>query len=57
MSQRDIQININARSDQEARHVKLAIENFLKHFSNDEIISISKRIENPLVKAAIKSKL
>lgn len=57
MANKDVLVQVNVASDQEARHVQLALQNIVKNFTADELVSISKMIELPLVKLKIKSML
>jgi hypothetical protein len=57
MANKDVLVQVIVASDQEARHVQLALQNIVKNFRADELVSISKMIELPLVKLKIKSML
>jgi hypothetical protein len=57
MANKDVLVQVNVASDQEARHVQLALQNIVKNFTADELVSISKMIELPLVKLKIRSML
>ena len=57
MANKDVLVQVMVASDQEARHVQLALQNIVKNFRADELVSISKMIELPLVKLKIKSML
>jgi len=57
MANKDVLVQDNVASDQEARHVQLALQNIVKNFTADELVSISKMIELPLVKLKIRSML
>jgi hypothetical protein len=55
MAKQDVLIEVNVASAQEARHVAKALQTIVDNFKSDELISISKKIEIPLVKLKIKS--
>jgi hypothetical protein len=55
MAKQDLLIEVNVASAQEARHVAKALQTIADNFKPDELISISKKIEIPLVKRKIKS--
>ena len=57
MANQDVLVQVIVASDQEARHVQLALQNIVKNFTAEELVSISKMIELPLVKLKIKSML
>ena len=57
MANKDVLVQVNVASEQEARHVQLALQNIVKNFTADELVSISKMIELPLVKLKIRSML
>jgi hypothetical protein len=57
MANKDVLVQVVVASDQEARHVQLALQNIVKNFTAEELVSISKMIELPLVKLKIKSML
>lgn len=57
MAQQDVLINVKVVSDQEARHVQKALQTIADNFKPAELITISKKIEMPLVKLKIKSML
>jgi hypothetical protein len=57
MANKDVLVQVIVASDQEARHVQLALQNIVKNFTAEELVSISKMIELPLVKLKIKSML
>lgn len=55
MAKQDVLIEVNTASAQEARHVAKALQTIVDNFKPNELISISKKIEMPLVKLKIKS--
>ena len=55
MAIRDVLVEVIVASDQDARHVQLALQTIVKNFTAEELVSISKKIELPLVKLKIKS--
>lgn len=55
MAQQNVVIVVNVATDQEARHVQKALQSFANNFKAQELVSISKKIELPLVKLKIKS--
>jgi hypothetical protein len=55
MAQQDVLIQVKVASDQEARHVQKALQTISDNFKAQELVSISKKIELPLVKLKIKS--
>lgn len=55
MQQQDVLINVHVTSDQEARHVQKALQTIADTFKPQELVSISKKIQMPLVKLKIKS--
>lgn len=55
MAIRDVLVEVIVASDQEARHVQLALQTIVKNFTADELCKISKKIENPITKLRIKS--
>jgi hypothetical protein len=57
MAIRDVLVEVIVASDQDARHVQLALQTIVKNFTAEELVSISKKIELPLVKLKIKSML
>jgi mannitol/fructose-specific phosphotransferase system IIA component (Ntr-type) len=57
MANKDVLVQVIVASDQEARHVQQALQNLAKNFNVDELIKISKKIENPITKLRIKSML
>jgi len=57
MANKDVLVQVIVASDQEARHVQLALQTIVKNFTADELVSISKKIELPLVKLKIRSML
>jgi hypothetical protein len=57
MANQDVNINVKVASDQEARHAQKALQTIANNFTLQELITISKKIEMPLVKLKIKSML
>ena len=57
MANKDVLVQVIVASDQEARHVQLALQTLVRNFSVDELSKISKKIENPITKLRIKSML
>ena len=55
MSQHELKIKFKASTDLEARHVQKALQTIADNFNPNELVSISKKIEMPLVKMKIKS--
>jgi vacuolar-type H+-ATPase subunit E/Vma4 len=55
MAIRDVLVEVIVASDQDARHVQLALQTIVKNFTADELCKISKKIENPITKLRIKS--
>jgi hypothetical protein len=55
MAQQDVLIQVKVASNQEARHVQKALQTIADNFKAQELVSISKKIELPLVKLKIKS--
>jgi hypothetical protein len=55
MAYHDVLIQVKVVSDQEARHVQKALQTIANNFKAQELVSISKKIELPLVKLKIKS--
>ena len=53
--QTNINIPIQVKSDIEKRQAEQALTSISKMFSPDELLKISKKLENPLVKMKIKS--
>jgi hypothetical protein len=57
MANQDVLVQVIVASDQDARHAQLALQNLANNFTVDELIKISKKIENPIMKFRIKSML
>lgn len=57
MANQDVNISVKVASDQEARHAQKALQTIVNNFTLQELITISKKIEMPLVKLKIKSML
>ena len=55
MQNNNITVNVPVRNDIEAKQVQKAVEAIVKTFKSQELISISKKIENPLVLLKIRS--
>ena len=55
MAQHEINVTANVAPDLEARHVQKALQTIANTFKPNELVSISKKIEMPLVKLKIKS--
>ena len=55
MQNNNITVNVQVRNDIEAKQVKQAVEAIVKTFKPQELIAISKKIENPLVLLKIRS--
>ncbi|MEY4661337.1 MAG: hypothetical protein RLZZ42_1289 [Bacteroidota bacterium] len=55
MAQQDVLIQVKVSTDLEARHVQKALQAIANNFKAQELVSISKKIELPLVKLKIKS--
>ncbi len=57
MIDKDVLIQVRVVGDQQGRHVQKALQTFADNFKPDEMIRLSKMIENPLVKKGILVKL
>jgi hypothetical protein len=55
MAQHELKVTISAATDLDARHVQKALQTIANNFKPNELVSISKKIEMPLVKLKIKS--
>ena len=55
MAQQDVLIQVKVSTDLEARHVQKALQAIANNFKAQELVSISKKIELPLVELKIKS--
>ena len=55
MQNNNITVNVQVRNDIEAKQVQQAIEAIVKTFKPQELVSISKKINNPLVLLKIRS--
>jgi len=55
MAKHEINVTVNVATDLEARHVQKALQTIANTFKPYELVSISKKIEMPLVKLKIKS--
>ena len=55
MQNNNITLNVQVRNDIEAKQVQQAIEAIVKTFKPQELVSISKKIDNPLVLLKIRS--
>ncbi len=55
MQNNNITVNVQVRNDIEAKQVQQAIEAIVKTFKPQELVLISKKIDNPLVLLKIRS--
>jgi hypothetical protein len=55
MQNNNITVNVQVRNDIEAKQVQQAIVAIVKTFKPQELVSISKKIDNPLVLLKIRS--
>ena len=55
MQNNSVTVNLQVRNDIEAKQVQQAIEAIVKTFKPHELVSISKKIDNPLVLLKIRS--
>ena len=55
MQNNSVTVNVPVRNDIEAKQVQQAIEAIVKTFKPKELVSISKKIDNPLVLLKIRS--
>ena len=55
MQNNSVTVNVPVRNDIEAKQVQQAIEAIVKTFKPPELVSISKKIDNPLVLLKIRS--
>jgi hypothetical protein len=55
MAKHEINVTVNVATDLEARLVQKALQTIANTFKPNELVSISKKIEMPLVKLKIKS--
>lgn len=55
MAQHELKVTVSVATDLEARHVQKALQTIVNNFKPNELVSISKKIEMPLVKLKIKS--
>ena len=55
MANQDVLIQVKVASEQEARHVQKALQSIANNFKSQELVSIAKKLELPLVKLKIKS--
>jgi hypothetical protein len=53
--QTNINLSVQVKTDIEKRQVEQALTSIAKMFSPEELLKISKKLENPLVKLKIKS--
>ena len=53
--QTNINLSVQVKTDIEKRQVEQALSSIAKMFSPEELLKISKKLENPLVKLKIKS--
>jgi hypothetical protein len=57
MQNNNITVNVQVKNDIEAKQVQQAVEVIVKTFRAQELVSISKKINNPLVLLKIRSML
>lgn len=55
MQDNKITVNVKVKSDIEGKQVQQALEAIVKTFKPQELVSISKKIDNPLVLLKIRS--
>jgi hypothetical protein len=55
MAKHELKVTVSVATDLEARHVQKALQTIVNNFKPNELVSISKKIEMPLVKLKIKS--
>jgi hypothetical protein len=55
MQDNKITVNVKVKSDIEGKQVQQAVEAIVKTFKPQELVSISKKIDNPLVLLKIRS--
>ncbi len=55
MQDSKITVNVKVKNDIEAKQVQQAIEAIVRTFKPQELVSISKKIDNPLVLLKIRS--
>ena len=55
MAKHELKVTVSVATDLEARHVQKALQTIVNNFKPNERVSISKKIEMPLVKLKIKS--
>jgi hypothetical protein len=57
MNQFDIKIPVKARDEKEAASVQQALHSISRQFTTQQLIVIAKRLENPIIRAAVIQKL
>ena len=55
MAKNELKVTVSVATELEARHVQKALQTIANNFKPNELVSISKKIEMPLVKLKIKS--
>jgi hypothetical protein len=55
MQDNNITVNVKVKNEIEAKQVQQAVEVIVKTFKPQELVSISKKIDNPLVLLKIRS--
>ena len=55
MAKHELKVTLSVATDLEARHVQKALQTIVNNFKPNELVSISKKIEMPLVRLKIKS--
>ena len=55
MAKHELKVTVSVATDLEARHVQKALQTIVNNFKPNELVSISKKIEMPLVKLKNKS--
>ena len=55
MAKHELKVTVSVATDLEARHVQKALQTIVNNFKPNELVSISKKIEMPLVRLKIKS--
>jgi hypothetical protein len=55
MQDNNITVNVKVKNDIEGKQVQQAVEVIVKTFKPQELVSISKKIDNPLVLLKIRS--
>ena len=57
MNQFDVKIPVKARDEEEAASVQQALHSISRQFTTQQLIVIAKRLENPIIRAAVIQKL